>query len=427
MKGPAGHCGVLAWLSLLIAGHAFAASERPAVQVSVEPEVVTVGEPLTLRVSVYAPTWFPEPPVFPDFELPNTITRLPPNSSRPTTIRVEGATWSGIQRRYQIFPLIGGRYRIADRSMRVTYADPGARAPITVDVPIPLVTFEGRVPPGAAELDPYLAGSRLDIDRQILGDTSTLSAGDALVVRYQAALRGMPALFLPPLFQSPDLPGLRAYPDEPELTDADGVATRVEQVTLVFDAGGDYVLPPVSLSWWNTTSDAVEVASVPALTLQVAGPASPPAGVGEDENASHIGPVLLAVAVVALAGLLLRPPLLWYLARRRAARVRYLASEAHAFDVLVKLLRRGDDRRSYGELLTWLERLQPALALDSFARDYGDETLRLEVDKLRSRLWGDGATMPDRDALAQALHNARRGYLASHSAARESALPALNP
>jgi len=427
MSGLALHRGALAGLSLLIASHAPAAQEGPAVQVSVEPEVVAVGDPVMLRVSVYAPTWFPQPPVFPDFELPNTITRLPPNSSRPTTIRVEGETWSGIQRRYQIFPLIGGRYRIADRSMRVTYADPGARAPITVDVPIPLVTFEGRVPSGAAVLDPYLAGSRLDIDRQILGDTSALSAGDALVVRYQVSLRGMPALFLPPLFRSPDLPGLRAYPDEPELTDADGVATRVEQITLVFDAGGEFVLPPVSLSWWNTTTDAVEVASVPALTLQVAGPAPAPAGVGEGGYTSRLGPALLALAVIAVAGLLLRPPLLWYFTRRRAARVRYLASEAHAFDLLVKMLRRGDDRRSYGAILIWLERLQPALALDAFARDYGDETLGLEVDKLRRSLWAGGAMMPDRAALEHALHDARRGYLSSRCPARAGALPALNP
>ena len=54
----------------------------PIIRVSLEPEAVNVGEAAELRITVLGPTWFPEPPEFPSFEVPNALVRLPPNSSR---------------------------------------------------------------------------------------------------------------------------------------------------------------------------------------------------------------------------------------------------------------------------------------------------------------------------------------------------------
>ncbi|MCZ6644603.1 MAG: hypothetical protein O7F71_23775, partial [Gammaproteobacteria bacterium] len=72
----------LVLFSLLLYAAVYA-EDTPVVRVSVEPDVVQVGETVSVQIVVLSPTWFPKPPAFPSFELANLITRLPPDSSYP--------------------------------------------------------------------------------------------------------------------------------------------------------------------------------------------------------------------------------------------------------------------------------------------------------------------------------------------------------
>ena len=124
--------GRLSLLMLVVAAAAPVRAREPIVRVTATPGVVTVGKPVALEVTVLVPTWFPKPPAYPAFELTNTITRLPPDSSYPTSAHIGRDTWSGIVRTYQIYPLIGATYRLSGETMRVTYTDPEAYKPKTV-------------------------------------------------------------------------------------------------------------------------------------------------------------------------------------------------------------------------------------------------------------------------------------------------------
>ena len=175
------------------------AGDVPIVRVAVEPTVTPVGEPLDLTVTVLVPTWFPGPPVYPSFELANAVTRLPPDSSYPTSERVGGETWSGIVRTYRVYPLLGATYRLSGQTMRVTYADPDTRQPVTQDVAVPEIEFRGEVPAGAASLDPYLAGRELTLTREVEGELDSVEVGDAIALHTVLELDGLPSIFLPPL------------------------------------------------------------------------------------------------------------------------------------------------------------------------------------------------------------------------------------
>ena len=180
------------WLTcclLLVVLPAWAATE-PVVRVAVMPDTVRVGEAAELQVTVLVPTWFTKPPVYPSFELANAITRLPPDSSYPTSERVGRETWSGIVRSYRVWPLLDARYRISGETLTVTFANPGA-APVTAEVEVPEIVLRGIVPDGAAELDPYIAGRSLKLSLEVEGDISGLEAGDALVLTYRAELDGI--------------------------------------------------------------------------------------------------------------------------------------------------------------------------------------------------------------------------------------------
>jgi len=81
--------------------------------------------------------------------------------------------------------------------------------------------------------------------------------------------------------------GLKQYPDQPSLKetqDSDGVTgLRTEKTAFIPTQAGSVTLPAIKIPWWNTTTDKMEIATLPARTFTVAAasagghPASPPA------------------------------------------------------------------------------------------------------------------------------------------------------
>lgn len=402
------------------------AQEQPIVRVAVTPETVNVGESAQLRVTVLVPTWFTRPPVYPGFELANAITRLPPDSSFPTSERVGNATWSGIVRDYSVYPMLGASYRISGQVISVTYARPGS-SPVTAAVDVPEVVFRGQVPAGAESLEPYLAGRRLSLSRDIDGDLSELAAGDALVIRYTAELDGLPAIFLPPLAPDLQLDGVSVYADAPKVDD-EAVARRSETLTLVFDAGGNFSVPDVSLSFWNTESESVETVTADGFAFSVAGPPAEPEPATADAATERRWPLLAALSLTALALLVVlyrRAPTIARYFRDAAERRRQ--SERHAFKQVERAIASRRPETAYHALLAWLERLQPGMTARSFARAFGDASLLDAIDSLSAGLYNDAPEQVDMRSLAAGLASARKLFLQQRSPSGLSSLPSLNP
>ena len=413
-------------LPLLLLLSASARAQEPIVRVTATPEEVPVGEPVALRVTVLAPTWFPRPPVYPAFELTNTITRLPPNSSYPTNERVGGESWSGIVRTYQIYPLIGATYRLSGQTMTVTYADPETFKPAKVTVDVPAVEFRARVPAGAERLNPYLAGRRLTLDREVEGEMDSLEAGDALVVRYTAELDGMPAIFLPALVQPTEVPGVSVYAGEPAVEDGDP-ARRSEKLTFVFEAGGEFALPATQIQWWNTETSAIETASVPAMTVSVAGPPIP-SPVEEPLPAKPRWPAVVAWGALLAAVLLaLRRQLPRLQSRWAAYQDERRNSESYAFDKLREALHGGDPRAAHQALVIWLERIEPGTSARQFAQRYGDTELQRQIEELSRSLYSGADEAVNLRQLESGLLAARRRRIHGARVDQSYALPPMNP
>lgn len=421
-----------------------AGAQAPVVRVTATPEEVPVGEAVALQITVLAPTWFPKPPAYPAFELTNTITRLPPDSSYPTSERVGGETWSGIVRSYRIYPLIGATYRLSGQTMTVTYADPETSKPVKVEVDVPEVEFRARVPAGAEALDPYLAGRRLTLDREVEGEVGPVAVGDALVVRYTAELEGMPAIFLPALVPGSagappgqgvsagapparrnEVPGVSVYAGEPVVEDGEP-ARRSEKLTFVFEAGGEFTVPAAEIRWWNTETSVVETASVPALTVSVAGPPGPGL-TGEDAAASRRPAIALWVALLAVVLLASRRWVPALRSRWAAYQEQRLRSEEYAFARLRKALHGGDPRAAHHALLTWLERMEPGTGARRFARRYGDAELERQIEELGRSLYSGAGEAVNLRHLEKSLAVARRRRTEGARRGRSFALPPMNP
>ncbi len=414
---------VLLFLTLAL-GAAAHGQEQPVVRAEIKPATVAVGESAELTVTVLVPTWFVRPPVYPSFELSNAITRRPADGSYNIRERVGNESWSGIVRTFEVLPLLGASYRLDGQSMSVAYANPGAEASV-VDVSLPAVEFRGAVPAGAESLEPYIAGTSLKLGLDVDGDLNELEAGGAIVLNYRAELDGLPAIFLPPLVPDLEFDGVSVYRDAPDVRDGES-ARRDEKLTLVFDTGGDFSVPDIELSFWNTSSQSIETVTATGFGFSVAGPrveAAPDDAPGESRWLQNLGWFAAAFVFVAF---------LWRLMPTVARRYRDAAaarrqSEGFALKQLVQALDAGRSESAYSALLLWLARLAPGMTTRDFASDYADETLREAVDALSAGIYGPTERSGNPGDIKRKLKAARSLYLASQLSRRDASLPPLNP
>ena len=397
-------------------------TKTPLVEVTFDETEVFPGQPLSLRLTVLVPTYLPKPVVFPSFEAPNLMVRLPEGATGPASRRIGSETWSGVTRRYHLSPMIAGSFTIPPQEIRIAWADPdtgAAREDVALTLPI---AFSGVVPEGAEGLDPFLAAEALTMSQEVTGLEGTLKPGDSVIRTVTAEIVGTSPMFLPPLLPAHQIQGLAAYPSEPIVAEQDQRSrlsgTRSESVTLIAESGGAGSAPPVSFRWYNLKTGKVETASIDGFDLRVDAPVA-----ADGPPLDRRLWVLVGVSGSIAAGLLflglhfLRPRLRSYLAHRAAAR---LASEEWAFNEVRRRIAAGDfDGVSKG-LDLWAARC-PGQDPRS------DSDLNLAVTALGAARYGKQPTA-EGDAwsrLDAALPTVRR--LAISQSKAGSLLPPLNP
>jgi hypothetical protein len=413
-------------LLLALTGPAFAqdsGNPAPVLQIDFPETEAIPGQPLSLRLTILVPSFMPKPPVWPSFEAPNLLVRLPTRSTNPTSQTVDGQTWAGITRHYRISPMVPGSFSIPPQQVLVTYAAPETQAPVQATLTTGVLTFAGTVPDGAEGLDPFIAATALDLSQEVTGEPGAMVPGDSVTRTVTVRIEGAPPMFLPALLAPAEIAGLAAYPDEPAVEEHDDrgevSGSRTESVTYVAQAGGGGAAPPVSLDWYNISTGKVETASVEAVTFAIDGPPASSSAPRDWRMIAVAGAAaLIGLCLTALALRAAIPACRSWLRRQRAAR---FASEGHAFRRLAQSIA----RRSIGEVYP---------ALDDWAEKFGgpDPRKRHEVADALSRLGSAQFGRAPSDAraawrdLGQAVREAR--HLKSSSAARWlGVLPPLNP
>ena len=108
-------------------------------------------------------------------------------------------------------------------------------------------------------------------------DPASLNVGDSTTRTLTLNARGLQGSQLPPLSSvqgSLNIPELRFYPDQESIDQselADGLqGRRVQSEALVARSGGAWTLPEIRVPWWNTDTDSLEFAVLPAREVKVA-------------------------------------------------------------------------------------------------------------------------------------------------------------
>lgn len=199
--------------------------------------------------------------------------------------RVGNRTWLVTELRYAIYPQKSGQLTIPAIGFTAREVQPGrsllgarlgrrlrlASEPIELEVkPVP-ASFSGEV---------WLPARELTLTENWSIDPESLNIGDSTTRTLTLVARGLQGSQLPPLSSvqgSLNIPELRFYPDQESIDQtelSDGLqGQRIQSEALVARSGGSWQLPEIRVPWWNTETDSLQYAILPARNVSVATPA----------------------------------------------------------------------------------------------------------------------------------------------------------
>ena len=120
--------------------------------------------------------------------------------------------------------------------------------------------------------DTWLPAKQLSIEEQWSIDPSKLKQGEATTRTLTLKVSGLASSHLPEI--KSELPStFKQYPDQPEFNESsneDGyIGFRRDKVAIIPIEEGVYTLPSISIPWWNTNLDKMEIAKLPESYIQI--------------------------------------------------------------------------------------------------------------------------------------------------------------
>jgi hypothetical protein len=198
---------------------------------------------------------------------------------------VGGRPWLVHEVRYAIFPEQSGTLEIPaltfsareSRPRRSLFDSTAGRVvrmrtqPLSVEV----LPRPEAYPDGAT----WLPARTLTLEESWSAEPEQLEVGASVTRTVRLRGEGLQGAQLPPL-ETPRIDGLKFYPDQPDIGDAELpsglLGTRTDSTAIVPTAAGTVLLPEVRVPWWDTESGTLRFATLPARTLTIA-PAARPA------------------------------------------------------------------------------------------------------------------------------------------------------
>ncbi len=193
---------------------------------------------------------------------------------------VDGVRYNVTERKFVIFPQSSGELTIPPVYFTATV---GRRGGLTrffnnrttvreINLGSDLHAIEVLGKPASFLGQTWLPAANIAIIESWSGPVDDLSIGESVTRNIQISASGLSSSLLPGITYA-DLPGLKFYPDQPSSEDSANelgvTGSRTEGTAIVPSQAGDFVIPEVVIPWWNTTTDSLERAVIPARTLTV--------------------------------------------------------------------------------------------------------------------------------------------------------------
>jgi len=195
--------------------------------------------------------------------------------------QVKGVDYWVTERKYAIFPQQSGVFTIAPLTLTASVVSEQAprfngffnrQVTETRRVTSKAITLNVQAVPNSFTSPAWLSAESLSLEQSWSDDSLQSKVGEPLTRTITLSAKGATVGQLPELAVQPADDGLKSYPDQPLLKEdklSDGLtAIRQEKIAYIPGKAGEYTLPALEINWFNTQTQQVETARLPAVTLK---------------------------------------------------------------------------------------------------------------------------------------------------------------
>jgi oxygen tolerance protein BatD len=204
--------------------------------------------------------------------------------------RINGINYAVTERKYALFPQQSGPLSIKPLILTAQVVSSSrsrfngffnSQSTQTKRVTSRAVTLDILPKPSENISTHWLPAEQVYIEQTWSNKDLQIKVGEPLTRTLTLLVKGATVSQLPELLTPHNNSQLKSYPDQPVLKEdkkTDGIiAFREEKVAFIPSVAGEYTLPAIEIPWFNTTTQQMETASLPAVTLKaVAAPAKAP-------------------------------------------------------------------------------------------------------------------------------------------------------
>lgn len=256
-------------LCLTLAPSWSAAAEGVILRASIEPRAdIWVGQQVRLLIDVLGRDGWAQIHKFHLFEVSGASVLQVESQGTRLTDTVSGTTWTGQHYEWLVFPQRAGAITIPPIVVDVETKDLATQAVTPVpDQKTPALVFQAALPPGATQKCGLISTTRLEVGQTLEPSTAAFKVGDALKRSVSLRAAAISGMAFEPVQYAP-VSGIGIYPSAPVVQDAVDRGSlvegrRTESVTYVFEREGNYVLPDVTVTWWDLEEKRLRQRSSP--------------------------------------------------------------------------------------------------------------------------------------------------------------------
>ncbi len=271
-------------LMMISPGNIVFAADKPGskVRASLDPGGdVWVGQRMPLVVELLVPGYFSGSPAFDLPRVPGLLILPPAESPTVGSEQEDGITYAVQRHELTVFSRRPGMIAIPPFEIRFSIKrQPLDKESVEQAVKTTAIAFTAKPPPGSQPGESLITSGDLMVKESWKPEPAAhAKAGNAFVRTIVWTASDVPGMAFPP-FDAGNIDGLGIYPGDPLVNDTSGRGVlhgeRRDKVTYVCKTGGHFVIPELTLRWWDLREKEIKQVVFPARSFDVAVPPVPP-------------------------------------------------------------------------------------------------------------------------------------------------------
>jgi hypothetical protein len=215
-----------------------------------------------------------------DPDIKNTVVEKLGEDGKYTT-QIAGINYSVIERKYAVFPQQPGPFTIPPLTLNAQVMVQGnsrfnsffnQQSTEARRVMSKAINLDVQAIPDSFKSPDWLSAESVRLKEVWSDHSRQTTVGEPLTRTRTLTVHGATVDQLPELSNLAAIDGIKTYPDQPVLKEdkqSDGLtAVREEKVAFIPSKSGDYTLPALEISWFNTKTQQVEKASLPSIAIK---------------------------------------------------------------------------------------------------------------------------------------------------------------